>query len=209
MKTLSVKQQGVFDYLKQFVDKHGYAPSLRDISGDCGLKSPTVALYYLNVLEREGYINRSKRIPRSITFAVNTNQLHTVPLLGIIAAGNPIPVPNDDVWEKVPEDAVEVPKNILNGHNNVFALKVKGTSMIDALIDDGDMVLLTQSNNAEDGSMVAVWLKDRHEVTLKKIYRETNRIRLQPANRLMEPIFCNPEDVEVQGKVIGVIRETS
>ena len=81
--------------------------------------------------------------------------------------------------------------------------------MIDALIDDGDMVILTQTKTASDGSMVAVWLRDKQKVTLKKIYHDAGRIRLQPANRLMEPIYCRPEDVEIQGKVIGVLRKTS
>ena len=209
MMPLSSKQQNVLDYIKRFLDKNGYAPSLRDISSDCGLKSHTVALYYLKILEREGYINRSKRLPRSITFTTGSSELNTVPLLGVIAAGNPIPVPHDDVWVMTPEEAVEVPKNILAGHANVFALKVKGLSMIDALIDDGDMVILTQTKTASDGSMVAVWLRDKQKVTLKKIYHDAGRIRLQPANRLMEPIYCRPEDVEIQGKVIGVLRKTS
>ena len=208
MKPLSAKQQNILDYLKRFFDKQGYAPSLRDIVGSCGLKSTTVALYYLNILEREGYINRSRRVSRGITFTTNSNRLHTVPLLGVIAAGNPIPVPNDDVWV-APAEEIEVPAVILRGHENVFALRVKGTSMIDALIDDGDTILLTKSSNALEGSMVAIWLKDKSEVTLKKIYHETDTIRLQPANRLMEPIFCRPQDVEVQGRVIGVIRKTS
>lgn len=212
MKPLSVKQQNVLDYLRRFVGKNGYAPSLRDIASDCGLKSHTVALYYLNILERDGYINRSKRLPRSITFTTRpiiSSELPTVPLMGVIAAGNPIPVPNDDVWVMTPEEAVEVPRNILEGHNNVFALKVKGLSMIDALIDDGDMVLLAKANTAKDGSMVAVWLRDRNEVTLKKIYHEAGKIRLQPANSSMEPIFCRPEDIEIQGKVIGVLRKVN
>ncbi len=171
-----------------------------------------MALYYLNILERDGYINRSKRLPRSITFTAgqgDSRDLPTVPFLGVIAAGNPIPVPHDDVWVMTPEEAVEVPRNILEGHSNVFALKVKGLSMIDALIDDGDMVLLAKTNTAKDGSMVAVWLRDRNEVTLKKIYHEAGKIRLQPANQSMEPIFCRPEDIEIQGKVIGVLRKVN
>lgn len=209
MKMLSSKQQTVLDYVKRFAEKNGYAPSLRDISNDCNLKSHTVALYYLNILEREGYINRSKRLPRSITVTTASSGLHTVPFLGVIAAGKPISVPHDDVWVMTPEEAVEVPRNILAGHENVFALKVKGLSMIDALIDDGDMILLTKANTAPDGSMVAVWLRDKNEVTLKKIYHDSGKIRLQPANRSMAPIFCRPEDVEIQGKVIGVIRQTN
>jgi repressor LexA len=208
MKTLSTKQQRVMDYVKNFISKRGYAPSVRDIAAGCHIKSPAVAQYYLNILERDGYINRNKRITRSITLTSERSILPTVPLLGLIAAGDPIPVPNDNTWTLIPDEAVEVPSSILAGYTDVFALKVKGTSMIDALIDDGDTVLLTRASTAPDGSMVAVWLRDRNEVTLKKLYREADRIRLQPANRLMSPIFCRPEDVEVQGRIIGIMRKT-
>jgi len=92
---------------------------------------------------------------------------------------------------------------------NIYALKVKGTSMIDALIDNGDIVIMQSANNAEDGETVAIWLKDRQEVTLKKIYHEADKIRLQPANTLMQPIYSEPENVEVQGKLIAVLRKVS
>jgi len=91
----------------------------------------------------------------------------------------------------------------------VYALKVKGTSMLDALIDDGDIVLMQSANTAENGEMVAVWLREEQEVTLKKIYREPGRVCLKPANRLMKPLYCQPENVEIQGKVIAVLRKLS
>ncbi|MEN8614230.1 transcriptional repressor LexA [Dehalogenimonas sp. THU2] len=208
MKTLSAKQKKVLDYLTRFTEEHGYAPSVRDVAEGCGLNSATVAQYYLGVLEREGYINRSRGISRSISLpGAGTRSMRLVPLLGTIAAGSPIPVPNDTTWEMTPEEMIEVSDDIIRGRTNVFALRVKGTSMIDALVDDGDTVLLTQTRTAEDGSMVAVWLQDSNEVTLKKIYREPGRIRLQPANQFMAPFYCQPEDVEIQGKVIGLIRK--
>ena len=209
MKSLSPKQQGILDYLKRFVDKNGYAPTSREISADCGLKSHSVALHYLHILEREGYINRSKRVPRSITFTVDPSDIHSVPLLGVIATSSPIPVLDASVRVMTSKEAVEVPKNILAGHTNVFALKVNGLSMIDALVDDGDIMLLTKTKTAPDGSMVAVWLRDKNEVTLKIIYHKAGRIRLQPTNPSIKPIFCRPENVEIQGKVIGVIRKIS
>ncbi|MGB2582964.1 MAG: S24 family peptidase, partial [Dehalococcoidia bacterium] len=102
---------------------------------------------------------------------------------------------------------VEVSSELTQGKEGVYALRVKGTSMIDALINDGDIVLMQQAATAEDGEMVAAWLKAEGETTLKKLYRERNRIRLQPANSTMEPIYAVPENVEVQGKVVGVIRQ--
>jgi repressor LexA len=129
-----------------------------------------------------------------------------VPVLGVIAAGEPIPVPSADTWTTTPEESLELPLNLTRGLDKLYALRVRGTSMIDALIDDGDIVLMQSSNAAEDGEMVAVWLKDEQEVTLKKLYREPGRACLRPANKLMEPIYCPAENIEIQGKVVGVLR---
>jgi len=127
-------------------------------------------------------------------------------LLGSIAAGEPIPVPNSEIWRSEAAEVLELTEELTQG-KQVYALKVKGHSMIDALIDDGDIVLMEQANTADNGEMVAVWLKDKQEVTLKRLYQEQNRIRLQPANAFMEPSYMNPENLEVQGRVIGVIRK--
>ena len=130
-----------------------------------------------------------------------------VPVIGYIAAGEPIPVPTSDTWDTEAMDIIEVSSGLTQGRDGVYALKVKGTSMVDALVNDGDIVLMQQADTAEDGDMVAAWLKADGEATLKKLYRERSRIRLQPANSQMQPIYVSPEDVEVQGKVIGVIRQ--
>jgi repressor LexA len=129
-----------------------------------------------------------------------------VPVLGYIAAGQPIPVPQSDTWHEEPLETLELSPDMASAGNNVYALKVRGLSMIDALIDDGDIVVMQAVNTVNDGDMAAVWLKAEQEVTLKKLYRERDRIRLQPANSQMEPMYHKPENVEVQGKVIGVIR---
>jgi len=207
MKRPSKTQKRIIDFIEQFIEKYNYAPSVREVAKGCNIASSTVAQYHLNVLEREGYISRSRKVPRSISLPKGQTDFSTVPLLGTISAGAPIPVPNDDTWSQIADEYLTVPKEITEGLDNVYALKVKGTSMIDALIDDGDTVLMQQTYTAEDGDMVAVWLSDRQEVTLKKIYRKDSQIRLQPANKLMEPIYCKPDDVEVQGRVIGVIRK--
>jgi repressor LexA len=132
-----------------------------------------------------------------------------VPLLGAIAAGKPIPVPGLDTWTTPPEETLKVAADMIGNKSNVYALKVKGTSMVDALIDDGDIVVMEAVPTAENGQMVAVWLKDEQEVTLKKIYREPERIRLQPANKQMKPIYVKPQNIEVQGKVVAVLRRLS
>jgi repressor LexA len=125
----------------------------------------------------------------------------SVPLLGHIAAGQPIDVPDGAYADEM----IEVPQHLVKD-KDIFALRVKGTSMIDALINDGDLVLMKHVNTANNGEMVAVWLTDRDETTLKRFYKEGKRIRLQPENSTMEPIYVNPDVVQVQGKVVAVMR---
>ena len=118
-----------------------------------------------------------------------------------------MPVPTSDARSFTDSaDTVEIPQELVGNKENVFALRVKGTSMIDALIDDGDIVLMEYTNTAEDGDMVAAWLEAEEEVTLKRFYREPGRIRLQPANSQMDPIYVSPDNLSIKGKVIGVVR---
>ena len=208
MKTLSSKQQQILAFLRRFREEKDYPPTVRDILRACGISSTSVVDYNLRILEREGYIRRDREVSRGIEMLDKTQRrIIRVPLLGYIAAGEPIPVPTSDTWEAEPLDTVEVSSELIRGKEKVYALKVKGTSMIDALINDGDIVLMQQANTAENGEMVAAWLKKDEETTLKKLYRERDRIRLQPANTRMKPIYADPKNVEVQGRVIGVIRQ--
>jgi repressor LexA len=131
-----------------------------------------------------------------------------IPIIGQIAAGEPIPVPDNDSWDSTASaDTIEVTRDLTRGREGVYALKVKGSSMMDALINDGDIVLMQNVNVVENGEMAAVWLKEEREATLKKFYAESGRIRLQPANSQMKPIYVKPDNVEIQGRVIAVIRQ--
>jgi len=208
MKQISSKQKRILSFLRKFLEERDYPPTVRDILKGCGISSTSVVDYNLKILEREGYIRRDREVSRGIELlGREKRRLVPVPVIGNIAAGEPIPVPDSDAWKMEPLDTVEVSSEIVHGKGDVFALRVKGTSMIDALINDGDIVLMQQANTAEDGDMVAAWLKAEEETTLKRLYRERDRIRLQPANSAMEPIYAAPGNVEVQGKVIGVIRQ--
>ena len=207
MKRPSNIQKKIVDFIERFIEKYNYSPSVRDVAGGCGIASSTVAQYHLNILEREGYISRGRKISRSIALLKGKADFATIPLLGTISAGVPIPVPNDDTWIQIADENLTVPNEITEGLDNVYALKVKGTSMIDAFIDDGDIVLMQHTNVADDGSMVAVWIKDKQEVTLKRIFREGDKVRLQPANTQMKPMYFPQDSLEVQGKVIGVMRK--
>ena len=130
-----------------------------------------------------------------------------VPIIGQIAAGEPIPVPSPDIWDNViSAEVLDVAAELTRGKEEVYALRVKGSSMVDALIDDGDIVLLEYINSADNGDTVVAWLKGEKEVTLKKFYREQDYIRLEPANNQMEPIYTPANNVQIQGRVIAVIR---
>ena len=213
MKTLSPKQKHIIDFLSRFAQEKSYPPTVRDIVRGCGISSTSVVDYNLDILEREGYIRRHPGISRGIEVAAQSAaSRHSlkVPLIGLIAAGEPIPVPDPDTWDIVtPAETLEVTEDLIGGRQRVYALKVKGTSMIDALINDGDIVLMQYVNTVENGEMAAIWLKAEKEVTLKKFYRDRGRIRLQPANSQMKPIYAEPDNVEIQGRVIGVIRRLS
>jgi repressor LexA len=201
-KSLSTKQQAILRFLREFREEHAYPPSIRDIQDGCGISSTSVVDYNLKALERMGYIRRDREVSRAIEL-VGRPRMRSVPVVGQIAAGEPIPVPSAETWSQQDfEDAVEVPAEVTGSRENVFALRVKGTSMIDALVNDGDLVVMETARSADNGDMVAVWLKDRQETTLKKIYYEGDRVRLQPANMTMEPIYARAADVEVQGKVL-------
>jgi repressor LexA len=201
-KSLSTKQMSILRFIREFIRDHDYPPSIRDIQDGCGISSTSVVDYNLKALERLGHIRRDREVSRAIEL-VGRVRMRTVPVVGQIAAGEPIPVPSADTWTQQDfEDEIEVTDQMTHGRDNVFALRVKGSSMIDALVNDGDLVLMEQTNAWDDGDMVAVWLKDRQETTLKKIYNEGPRIRLQPANASMDPIYARAEDVEVQGKVL-------
>ena len=204
-KTLSPKQERMLAFIRQFLGERGYPPTVRDIVRGCGLSSTSVVDYNLTLLERGGYLRRDREVSRGIELA-GRKRLVGVPLLGYIAAGEPLELPGEEAWHGSPLEVLEMPQEVVKDWERVYALKVKGTSMIDALIADGDTLVMRPARQAENGEMVAVWLKDKGEVTFKRFYLEGDRVRLQPENSLMAPIYCHPSEVEVQGKVVAVLR---
>lgn len=208
MKVLSSKQQTIINFICHSLKERGYPPSIRDIQNGCGLSSTSVVDYNLGILEREGYIRRHREVSRGIELVGRSFASVQVPVIGQIAAGEPIPVPAPDIWNvAASSETLEVTEGLLHGREGVYALRVKGWSMVDALIDDGDVVLLEYVNVVENGEMAAIWLRAEKEAVLKKVYAEAGRIRLQPANSQMQPIYTEPDNVEIQGRVIAVIRQ--
>ncbi len=209
MKGLSAKQQSILQFMRGFISDHDYPPSIRDIQVGCDISSTSVVDYNLKALERLGYIRRDREVSRAIELLDRGGRRPRtvmVPIIGTIAAGQPIPVPTPETWDSIDYDNVfDATEDLTKGKTNVFALKVRGASMIDALVNDGDIVILEQTNACEDGDMVAAWLKRENEATLKKLYREGKRVRLQPANSTMNPIYTEADNVEIQGKVLATI----
>lgn len=200
----NLTRQKIMDYIREFYDERGYAPTVRDIQKGCELSSTAVVQHHLKVLEGEHHIERDSKVFRSIQLPDRKSTIR-VPILGKIAAGMPIPVLKSDSWHEEAIDTLELSSEITRG-KEVFALRVSGLSMMDALIDDGDIVLMEAVKDAADGDMVAAWLKAEEEVTLKRFFREKDKIRLQPANSQMEPIYADPANLEIQGRVVAVIR---
>ena len=202
MKDLSQKQQKIIGFLRHFIREKDYPPSIRDIQEACGISSTSVVDYNLKALERLGYIHRDREVSRAIELLDGSGRRPrtiAVPIIGQIAAGQPIPVPEASVDYS---ETVDITADMARGKENVYALRVKGTSMIDALVNDGDIIILEQISSPKNGEMVAAWLKKEQEATLKKFYREGKRVRLQPANETMEPIYSSADNVEVQGRVL-------
>ena len=208
---LSGKRQQIIDFILQFSEEKGYPPTVRDIQSGCGISSTSVVDYHLKVLEKEGHLRRDPEVSRGIGLPGRTaaaTHMVLVPVIGQIAAGEPIPVPGSETWHATAgADFLEVTAELTQGKTDIYALKVKGMSMIDALIGDGDIVLMQSVSTVDNGEMAAVWLKAEKEVTLKKVYMEPERVRLQPANSQMKPIYTSPENVAIQGRVIAVIRQ--
>ena len=211
MEALSPRQQKITDFIYRFWEDKGYPPTIRDIVAGCGISSTSVVDYNLNILEKQGYIRRHREVSRGIELVSRSlapGSRLQVPIIGQIAAGEPIPVPTADTWDvTAASETLEVTKDLTRGREGVYALKVRGSSMVDALVNDGDLVLMEYVSSVENGEMAAIWLKAEKEATLKKFYAEPGRVRLQPANSQMAPMFVDPDNVEIQGRVIAVIRQ--
>jgi repressor LexA len=227
---LGERHYKIMEFLSKFQDANHYSPSIREIGESIGVNSTSLVDYYLKQLEDLHYIERDDRVSRSIRIlhplrptlgervsqaarkaTTAVNELLTVPVVGRIVASAPIPVPASDLSYFDPETSVEIARSMLPTRERVselFALEVEGESMIDAMVNDGDIVIMKRAQEASNGEMVAVWLDDADETTLKYFYQESNRIRLQPANPTMKPIYVdNPERLRIMGKVVMVIRQ--
>src|SRR3989344_8202159 len=198
-KTLTKRQKEVLDFVKKFMDKKGYPPTLEGVGKKLKLSAVSTVHQHIATLIEKGFLQKSGHYTRDIDIS-EPEPMIKIPLLGIIAAGEPI----EAIRQK---EFIAIPQTKLPSHSEIYALRVVGNSMIDENIGDGDIVLVKHQETADNGQKV-VALIDNHEATLKKFYKERGHIRLQPANKNMEPlIFRNGRDVSIQGIVLDVIRE--
>ena len=203
-KKISQKQQEILDYIKACILKKGYPPAVRELCEAVHLKSTSSVHSHLETLERNGYIRRDPTKPRAIEvldnqFSTQRREAVQVPIIGTVAAGQPI------LAEQNIEEYFPIPSEYLPAGGEVFILRVKGESMINAGIFNGDQVIVQQMNIAENGDIVVALLDD--SATVKRFYRENGHYRLQPENDTMEPIIVS--DVQILGKVVGLFRRMS
>ena len=194
MEKLSKTSKKVFEYIKEVVDNRGLPPSVREIAAAVGLKSTSTVQYHLDLLEKAGYIERDSQLKRTIRIAKNGIRPAHVPLIGTVTAGMPI------LAVEAIEDYIPVP--IQQRGRTLFALRVKGDSMVNAAILDGDIAIVEQTPVAENGEIVVALIGD--EATVKRFYKEDGHFRLQPENDSYEPIIV--DELSVIGKVVSIIR---
>jgi repressor LexA len=210
MDISSTRQQAILDFIRSFSSSSKYPPTIREIGKAVSISSTSVVNYNLNILERKGLIERDRDVSRGIKLvgeaAAESLNTMRIPVLGRIAAGQPIPVPGSN-FAILGDEMIEITRELLPVESkDIYALQVRGDSMVDAMIGDGDIVVMQHRQRADNGDLVAVWIKDKEATTLKRFYLEKGRVRLQPANPTMGPIYEDPKNVEVQGKVVLVIR---
>jgi len=211
-RPMPARRRRILGFIQEFIGENGIPPTVRDVQKACDISSTSVVDYNLRILDRDGFLNRRPDMARGIELLDGEGQpFSTAPrvqVVGNIAAGSPLPAfSTEEAGSSAEFDTVEVSPDLPRRHGKLFGLAVKGTSMIDALIDDGDVVIIKPAQQAETGEMIVAWLKDEEEATLKKFYPEGDRVRLQPANSQMEPIYCDAANVEIRGKVVAVIRK--
>jgi repressor LexA len=203
---LSDRQQRMYDFIRSFAEENQYPPTIREIGEAVGISSTSVVNYNLNKLVDAGLIERNKEVSRGIRLQDAMARIlpgRGIPILGHIAAGQPITVFPESVETA---DTLDLAVDVVTRSEGVYALRVQGDSMIDALVDSGDLVILNAQNTANNGDMVAAWLLDREETTLKYFFLEGSQVRLQPANANYDPITVPADQVEIQGKVIAIVR---
>ena len=212
MRDLTERQERILEFFEDFLEEHDYPPTVRDIQRGCEISSTSVVSYNIDILKREGLIRKDDGVSRGLGLVASRQQRSVpdtvaVPLVGAIAAGEPFPLPTAETWASAADlESIDLPQPIAGREEGLYALNVKGESMIDALIADGDLVIMQQTNSVPNGEMAAVRIAPDDETTLKRFYAEGPVVRLQPENSQMDPITVEADKVEVLSRVVAVWR---
>jgi repressor LexA len=215
---LSQRQQNMLGFIWEYIRDEGRPPTIREIGKAVTISSTSVVNYNLNKLSEKGFVDRDAEVSRGLRLTNKAKSMYEivsnmirVPLIGDIVADQPLEVGSASFPSYDVEDAIELSSTMLDDNHpeDLYALRVSGDSMIDAMVNDGDIVIIRHQETARNGEMVAVWLTPDDTTTLKYFYHEGDVVRLQPANPTMDPIYVNPSNVRIQGKVMLVVRDTS
>lgn len=213
-KGLSERQEKILEYIWRYSKESGRPPTIREIGQDVGISSTSVVNYNLSKLADLEYLRREQEVSRGLRLTDKAlvkfedisavmGELFRVPVVGSIVASAPV-----DPGDAIPDETIELSAAFLpEKKDDLFALKVRGDSMIDAMVNDGDTVIMEKAVTAKKGEMVAAWIKSKGETTLKYFHPEGDKIRLQPANPTLKPFYYDADDVEIQGKVVTVMRK--
>jgi repressor LexA len=214
--TLSDRQVRILEFIETYLGEHDYPPTIREIGKAVGISSTSVVKYNLERLQDKGKIKRSGEVSRGLRLLdssrlapsarVIPGDILAIRKLGLISAGMPIAAVGEQD-NPFAGETLSLTRDLVPDTADIYALQVKGDSMIDALVRDGDWVIIKYQNTAERGDMVVAWITDREETTLKYYYPEGAQVRLQPANPAYEPIFIRAAQLEIQGKVVAVVRQ--
>jgi len=214
--TLSERQLRILDFIRKYIEENDYPPTIREIGKAVGIPSTSVVKYNLERLQEKGHIERSGEVSRGLRLKSRPSsspdtrnampRVVEIPKLGVISAGTPLAAFGQQE-DPFAGETLALTEDLVPRGQGLYALQVKGDSMIDALVFDGDWVIILHQNTAQRGDMVVAWIKDKEETTLKYYFPEGPVVRLQPANPTYQPIRVPAEQLEIQGKVVAIVRQ--
>jgi repressor LexA len=210
-EALTEPQQRILSFINNYIEAHDVPPTIREIQKGATISSTSMVSYHLKALERANLLNRRERSSRGVVVKdptrVPARDMMSIPIVGRIVASEPVPTPDADALAD-PENMVQIARSMVGNTDGLYALEVKGNSMIDALINDGDIVVMKRVTEVKNGDLAAVFLLDRNESTLKRVFHEGKRLKLKPENPTMKPFYVEARQAQIQGRVMCVIRKT-
>jgi repressor LexA len=200
----------ILEFINHYIEQNDVPPTIREIQRGADISSTSMVSYHLKALERMNLLNRRERSSRGVVVhnpnRVSLRDMLTIPVVGRIVASAPIPIPDADALRDA-DNTVQIARSMVSNTEDLYALEVKGDSMIDALINDGDIVVMKRVADVRNGDLAAVLLTDKNETTLKRVFHEGKRLKLKPENPTMKPFYVDARHAQIQGRVMCVIRK--